>query len=273
MFRFILAGLSVHCLMASGGVANAAPVTYNFSGSFTDGQGDFSGSFVFDDATNLVTSGTVSVTAGRAADFVNIFPADNFSFVGQFNTSRIGFSASNPVAGNRGFRIIFNPNLASGAPVVTQIFDAACADAPCTLMTAYSNTFRQALTATLTRVPSVTGLSPASGVLGGGTIVTITGAGFTNDAGVTFGGTAASSVTYVSPTEITAVLPAGGAAGVVDVVVTTSGGTSPNTAADDFTYVAVAAPVPTMSEWAMILFGMILAGGAALSVRRRQPAI
>ena len=30
------------------------------------------------------------------------------------------------------------------------------------------------------------------------------------------------------------------------------------------------APVPTMSEWAMILFGLILAGGAALSVQRRQ---
>lgn len=31
-----------------------------------------------------------------------------------------------------------------------------------------------------------------------------------------------------------------------------------------------AAPVPTMSEWAMILFGLILAGGAALYIQRRQ---
>ena len=30
------------------------------------------------------------------------------------------------------------------------------------------------------------------------------------------------------------------------------------------------APVPTMSEWAMILFGMILAGGAALYIQRRR---
>ncbi|WP_426040883.1 IPTL-CTERM sorting domain-containing protein [Brevundimonas sp. TWP2-3-4b1] len=30
------------------------------------------------------------------------------------------------------------------------------------------------------------------------------------------------------------------------------------------------APVPTLSEWAMILFGLILAGGAALYIQRRQ---
>lgn len=35
------------------------------------------------------------------------------------------------------------------------------------------------------------------------------------------------------------------------------------------TSVAAATAVPTMSEWAMILFGTILAGGAALYIRRR----
>lgn len=30
------------------------------------------------------------------------------------------------------------------------------------------------------------------------------------------------------------------------------------------------APVPTLSEWAMILFGLLLAGGAALYIQRRQ---
>ena len=33
------------------------------------------------------------------------------------------------------------------------------------------------------------------------------------------------------------------------------------------------APVPTLSEWAMILFGLILAGGAALYIQRRQMAV
>ena len=35
---------------------------------------------------------------------------------------------------------------------------------------------------------------------------------------------------------------------------------------------AAPAPVPTMSEWAMILFGLILAGGAALYIQRRRLA-
>lgn len=35
----------------------------------------------------------------------------------------------------------------------------------------------------------------------------------------------------------------------------------------------VAAPVPTLSEWAMILMGVLLAGGAAFVLQRRpQPA-
>jgi hypothetical protein len=37
--------------------------------------------------------------------------------------------------------------------------------------------------------------------------------------------------------------------------------------------VAAPAPVPTLSEWAMILFGLILAGGAALYIQRRQMAV
>lgn len=36
---------------------------------------------------------------------------------------------------------------------------------------------------------------------------------------------------------------------------------------------AAPAPVPTMSEWAMILLGTILAGGAALYIQRQQRAI
>ncbi|WGM31962.1 hypothetical protein KKHFBJBL_02213 [Brevundimonas sp. NIBR11] len=31
-----------------------------------------------------------------------------------------------------------------------------------------------------------------------------------------------------------------------------------------------ATPVPTLSEWAMILFGLTLAGGAALYIQRRR---
>lgn len=39
------------------------------------------------------------------------------------------------------------------------------------------------------------------------------------------------------------------------------------------TEVATPATVPTITEWAMILFGLILAGGAALMIQRRRMAV
>ena len=44
-------------------------------------------------------------------------------------------------------------------------------------------------------------------VVAGGTVVTVTGAGFTSDAEVTVGGVPASSVTYRSPTSLRVVVP------------------------------------------------------------------
>ncbi len=87
-------------------------------------------------------------------------------------------------------------------------------------------------------VPTLTNVSPSSGPTAGGTSVTLTGTNFTGATSVTFGGTAASSFTVNGATQITATAPAH-AAGAVDIAVTTSAGTSGNTASDDFTYIAV----------------------------------
>jgi hypothetical protein len=89
--------------------------------------------------------------------------------------------------------------------------------------------------------PTVSGVSPSSGPMVGGTSVTITGANFTGATGVTIGGAAATNVVVVSNTTITAVTPAG-AAGTASVVVTTQGGS--NAASTLFTYVAP----PTVSS-------------------------
>lgn len=43
-----------------------------------------------------------------------------------------------------------------------------------------------------------------------------------------------------------------------------------NSTASFFSVANTPAPVPTLSEWAMILFGAILAGGAALYIQRRR---
>jgi hypothetical protein len=85
--------------------------------------------------------------------------------------------------------------------------------------------------------PVLTGpisISPDSGPAAGGTMVTITGSGFTAPLSVSFGGAPASSVTIVSSTQIQATSPPGTVP--VHVSVTTSAGTSTSTAADLFTY-------------------------------------
>jgi hypothetical protein len=90
--------------------------------------------------------------------------------------------------------------------------------------------------------PTVSDVSPNAGPLSGGSVVYISGHGFTPDATVTFGGIAASSVIVNSGTAISATSPAG-IAGSVDVVVTTFQGTSATSAVDQFTY----DPAPTVT--------------------------
>ncbi|WP_263867172.1 IPT/TIG domain-containing protein [Curtobacterium oceanosedimentum] len=92
-------------------------------------------------------------------------------------------------------------------------------------------------------VPTVSEVSPASGVVYGGTTVTIRGTGFTGATAVSFGDAAAASYTVDSATEITAVTPAS-SKGVVDVTVTTAGGTSATSEAGRFRFTA---PVVTVS--------------------------
>ena len=79
-------------------------------------------------------------------------------------------------------------------------------------------------------LPTVTGLSPASGPATGGTRVTISGANFSRGAAVTIGGQPATGVIVVSAGTISAVTPAH-PAGPASVVVTTAGVaiTSPTT--------------------------------------------
>ena len=86
-------------------------------------------------------------------------------------------------------------------------------------------------------IPTITSLAPRQGPTSGGTEVVITGTNFTGATAVTFGGVAATSFKVDSDTQITAVAPAG-TAGNANVVVTTDFGTTDDTAADDFTYVA-----------------------------------
>jgi hypothetical protein len=100
-----------------------------------------------------------------------------------------------------------------------------------------------------TPAPVVSSISPTSGPGGGGTSVTITGSGFTGATSVKFGTVAVASF-MVNPagTSITVTSPAH-IAGTFDVTVTTPGGTSATSAADQFTYAA-----PTVVHY-YVLFG------------------
>jgi hypothetical protein len=91
--------------------------------------------------------------------------------------------------------------------------------------------------------PTVTGISPASGPAAGGTSVTITGTGFAAGATVTLGGVAATGVTVVNATSITATTAAH--AGAVVNVVITNPDTQSGTLTNGFTYVN---PAPTLTS-------------------------
>jgi hypothetical protein len=94
-------------------------------------------------------------------------------------------------------------------------------------------------------VPTVTGVSPNSGLISGGTNVTITGTGFSGATSVTFGAAGATNVDVVNDSTITATSPSISSGGIDDVIVTTPGGSSPTSTADQFTYTY---PVPLVTS-------------------------
>jgi len=103
----------------------------------------------------------------------------------------------------------------------------------------------------VTPIPIVSAVSPKSGPTSGGTAITITGTGFVPGATVVIGqgngaGTgaiAATNVTVVSSTKITAVTGGGAQVGTWNLFVLTSGGTSAANPGDHFNY----NPVPKVS--------------------------
>ncbi len=102
-------------------------------------------------------------------------------------------------------------------------------------VTTPSGTGQSASHFTFLAQPVVTRISPGDGPAAGGTSVAITGSGFTAGSGVSFGASAASTVTVNSATSITAVAPPG--SDTVDVTVAVpDAGTSAASPNDRFGY-------------------------------------
>ncbi len=93
--------------------------------------------------------------------------------------------------------------------------------------------------------PVVSSVSPESGPVAGGTVVTIKGSHLDNALAVSFGSTSSTDVTPISTTEVRAVAPASAFPSRVDVSVTTATSTSTPTLADSFTYGSPPPPAAT----------------------------
>ncbi len=119
--------------------------------------------------------------------------------------------------------------------------------------------------------PTLSSVSPSSGTTAGGTAVTLSGSGFASGAAVAFGAGSATSVVWVSSTQITCATPAG-TAGPVGVTVTNPDGQS-GTLSAGFTYVApltlgsvAPAAVSTLGGTPITLTGTGFLAGATVLV-------
>ncbi len=110
--------------------------------------------------------------------------------------------------------------------------------------------------------PTVTSITPNSGTTNGGTAVSIAGTGFLTGATVSLGGSAATGVTLMSSTSITATAPAH-TAGAVDVVVTNTD-TKSGTLTSGYTYTPAPNPAPTVTSIAPT--SGVTTGGTAVTI-------
>jgi hypothetical protein len=93
--------------------------------------------------------------------------------------------------------------------------------------------------------PTITGVSPNSGPLAGGNWVTVAGTSLSTTNKVSIGDTT-TAFNVLSNTSLSVYVPAGETPETVDIAVTTIGGMSPRTSADQYTYLAPPpAPVVT----------------------------
>jgi hypothetical protein len=127
--------------------------------------------------------------------------------------------------------------------------------------------------------PTVAKVSPGSGPSTGGTSVTITGTGFTGATAVNFGQGNPAKFSVTNDTTIVATAPSASSLGAVDVTVTTPGGTSATSAADQYTYTSPPAPTVTAvspsagpNGTSVTITGTNFSGATAVNFGQGNPA-
>ena len=201
-------------------------------------------------ATSPAGTGTVDVTVTTPGGTSATGAADQFSYESAPTVTAVNPNTGSPGGGTSvtitgtnftgatavsfggnaagSFSVVSATQITATAPAGTGTVDVRVTTPGGTSATGAGDQF------TYGSAPAVTGVSPNTGPPSGGTGVTITGANFTGATAVRFGGTAASSFSVVSATQITATAPAG--TGTADVTVTTPNGTSSTSSADQFSY-------------------------------------
>lgn len=182
--------------------------------------------------TGAVTSTPVTPSGGGVETFAADLPIKAGEYVGLNVPEDGGIDGINPGG--------------QYAALVPELPDGGSANA-------LEETGEIAFNADVLAPPTLGAVSPSTGTTAGGTSVVIAGSEFAEVKGVSFGAAAAGSYTVDSEGQITAVAPATGSAGPVDVTVTTVAGTTSVGGADRFTYSApaatpVAAPASPVPE-------------------------
>jgi alpha-tubulin suppressor-like RCC1 family protein len=198
-------------------------------------------------AVSPAGTGTVDITVATAGTESPTGPADQFNYApavtgveprygpasgatsvtisgSNFNeVTAVKFGATSATS----FKVESETKITAVSPAGVGTVDVTVTSAGGTSATGAADEFSYA--------PSVTGLEPSYGPKAGGTSVTISGTNFSEVTAVHFGSTNAKKYTVNSTSSITVSSPAG-AGGPVDVTVTTAGGTSATSAADQFSY-------------------------------------
>ncbi|MFC9235381.1 IPT/TIG domain-containing protein [Streptomyces decoyicus] len=230
---------------SSGPAAGGTSVTLTgsgFSGAAVVRFGAVSASFVVNSGTQITAtapagSGTVQVTVTGPGGTSNGVPFTYTSVSAPVLSSVV--PSSGPAAGGTTVTLTgtglatanavrFGATPAASFTVVSDTHITAVAPAgtgtvPVTVTTPGGTS--NGISYTYSGAPVLSGVVPSQGPTSGGNTVTLTGANLTGATAVTFGATPATSFTVVSPTQITAVAPAG-PPGPVTLTVTTPGGTS-----------------------------------------------
>jgi hypothetical protein len=223
---FTFGGLTATCTVAAGGLSATCTSPAHAAGPVDvvvttgGGSGAVAGGFTYLDAPTItgITPNSGPIAGGTSVTITGTnLTGGTFTFGGLTATCTVaagGLSAT-----------CTSPAHAAGPVDVVVTTPGGTATLPASF--------------TYIPTPTITGITPNSGPVAGGTSVTITGTGLT-DGTFTFGGLTATCTVAAGGLSATCTTPAH-AAGPVDVVVTTGGGSG--AVAGGFTYI----PTPTIT--------------------------